>query len=48
MKTTEIVSKVAVTGLLVLGLSDVNHTDAVASNYASVYNRNIYNNNYNK
>lgn len=43
MKTTAIVSKVAVTGLLVLGLSDVNHTDAVASNYASVYNRNIYN-----
>lgn len=43
MKTTEILSKVAVTGLLVLGLSDVNHTEAVANNYANVYNSNIYN-----
>lgn len=43
MKTTEIASKVAVAGLLVLGLSDVNHTEAVASNLSSVYNRNINN-----
>lgn len=43
MKTTEIASKVAVTGLLVLGLSGVNHTEAVANNLSDVYNRNIYN-----
>lgn len=43
MKTTEIVSKVAVTGLLVLGLGSVNNPEAVANNYAEVYNRNIYN-----
>lgn len=43
MKTTEIASKVAVTGLLVLGLGSVNNPEAVANNYAEVYNRNIYN-----
>ena len=42
MNFTEITSKVLVSGLLVLAMSDVNHIRTIDNNISGVYNRNIY------